>query len=192
LALAGVAIVAGVPMTLNAIKFGSPFDTGYVRMYEDRGVRASDFIGRRARECFFGPRWIPEHAWAMNVSFPRPDIRGGTLYLDRAGVNGASIWLTSPLLIGVFVACRRWWTDPVRRALMLGTAAVVLGLWCYHTTASYDTPYYRYSLDFIPIWLLVIAPYTTARRAVPWTVGCLAYSLLYYCSLPSMQAMAGR
>ncbi len=181
IATAGVVIIAAIPMILNTVKFGNPFDTGYPRMYEGR----TDTIGRKAQSCFFGPRYVPEHAWAMNLAFPRFDLRGVcTPHLDPSGVNGAGIWLTSPLLLGVFVTWRRWWSDPCRRALMLASVAVVAGLWCYHTTGSYNAGYYRYALDVIPVWLMVIAPYTTGPRGRMLTVGCLAYSALYFNLLP--------
>ncbi len=55
---------------------------------------------------------------------------------------------------------------------------------CYHTTGSGESGYYRYSLDFIPLWLMVIAPYTEGRRGVVLTLACLAYSALYFNILP--------
>lgn len=180
MAVVGIALIAAVPLTLNAIKFGNPLDTGYLRMYAGR----TDPIGLKAQECFFGPRYVFEHAWAMNLSLPRWDVRAGTLYPDASGINGASIWFTSPLLFGVFLSARRWWHDPRRRALMLTSLVVIAGLWCYHTTAAYDTPYYRYALDFIPVWLIVIAPYTNGPRARLWTLACLAFSALYFNLLP--------
>ncbi len=124
------------------------------------------------------------HFKAMNLSFPAVDIRRGQLMLIPTDVDGASIWLTSPLLIGVLLTARRWWADPGRRALMLASFAVAAGLMCYHTTGAKDTGYYRYALDFVPIWLLVIAPYTARPRAVPWVLACLAYGALYNTLIP--------
>ena len=179
-AAGGVFVAIAVPLTLNTLKFGSPFDTGYGRLYEGR----TDQIGRRAQEALFDLRYVPMQARAMNLAYPAWDIRAGTFHADISGIDGGSIWLTSPLLLGAIVTIRRWWSDPARRALMLGTLPVIAGLMCYHTTGADRAGYYRYSLDFIPVWLLVIAPYTSGRRGVPLTLACLAYSALYFNILP--------
>ena len=67
---------------------------------------------------------------------------------------------------------------------MIGTLPVVVGLWGYHTTGADGSGYYRYALDFLPLWLLVISPYTTGRRGRPLGLVCLAYSALYFNLLP--------
>jgi len=180
LSLPAMLFIAAVPMTINALKFANPFDSGYTRMYAGR----KDEITRRAQECFFGPRYVPMHARAMNLSFPRWDIRGGTLYPLCDNLDGASLWLTCPLLLGVFTTVRRWWIDPPRRALMVSTLPVITGLWCYHTTGSHDSGHYRYALDFIPLWLMVIAPYLQSPRGRPLTLLSLAYGALYFSIVP--------
>jgi hypothetical protein len=168
--------IAAVPMTLNTLKFGSPFESGYRLLYAGR----IDTIAQQAHRHFFGPGNIRMHAIAMNLAFPSWDVRGGSLYAVTSEINGGSIWLTSPLLLGVFVTARSWWRDRCRRVLMLSTIPVIAGLMCYHTTGALHAGYYRYSLDFIPIWLLVIAPHTGGRRGMLWTLACLAYSTLYF------------
>ena len=180
IALIGVALVAAVPMTLNYLKFGSPFDTGYSRIYEGR----SDAIGRRGQAELFGLRYLERNAWAMNVEVPPWDVRRGVLQPVPAGTDGGSIWFTTPILLGVFVTARQWWRDAARRALMLGTLPVIAGLLLYHTTGANDAGHYRYALDFIPVWLMVIAPYATSPRGRPWTLGCLAFSAVYFSLLP--------
>lgn len=178
--LVGLAVTAAVPLALNTLKFGNPFDTGYGRLYEGR----RDPIGRSGHEKLFGLRYVPEHLRAMNSAFPSWDIRAGTLYPDTSDVNGGSIWLTCPLLIAVFLTLPQWWRDRPRRWLMLATLPVIAGLACYHTTGAMGAGCYRYSLDFIPIWFMVIAPYVTTGRFAGWTIGCLAYSALYFNLLP--------
>ena len=180
IALGGIAIAATLPMTLNALKFGNPFQTGYSLMYQDR----TDRIGRKAQECFLGPRYLPEHAIAMNLAYPQWDVRKGQLHADIADTNGGSIWFTSPLLCGIFFTVPSWWHDRRRRALMLATLPVIAVFMCYHTTGADRAGYYRYALDFIPIWLMVIAPYTSSRRGHPLTLACLGYSALYFNLIP--------
>ncbi len=180
IAIAALVFIAGVPMTLSFLKFGNPLQTGYRYLYEGR----TDPVGRSGREQLFGLRYAPENLRAMNLAFPSWDIRAGAVYPDTSNVNGGSIWLTSPLLLGVFLTVPRWWRDSARRTLMLSTLPVLAGIACYHTTGAVNSGCFRYALDFIPIWLLVIAPYVATRRAAPWTLGCLAYSALYFNLLP--------
>lgn len=178
--IAAVAFIAGVPMTLNSLKFGNPFQTGYRYLYEGR----TDPVGRSGREQLFGLRYASENLRAMNLAFPSWDLRAGVVYPDTSNINGGSIWLTSPLLLGVFLTIPQWWRDSARRTLMLSTLPVLAGIACYHTTGAVHAGCFRYALDFIPIWLLVIAPFVTTNRAAPWTLGCLAYSALYFNLLP--------
>lgn len=175
LAFAIVALIAAVPMSLSWAKFGNPFDSGFSRIYEGR----VDPYGVRGREATFSLRYIPLHIQAM-TTFPRWDVRGGTLYPINDGHEGASPFLTSPLLFAIFVTARKWWKDPTRRSLMLGTFLLICGLMIYHTTASHEAGHYRYALDFIPLWLPVVAPYICTRRALPWILACTAWSALYF------------
>lgn len=175
-AVAAILIVVAVPLTLNWLKFGHPLDTGYGRMFTGR----TDRIGAQAQQALFSPRYLPMHLRAALFDFPAPDIRQGQLYLDRAGLAGGSIFLTTPLLAGVLLTLPWWWRDAARRWLMLATLPVLLGVMCYVTTGSDDSGYYRYALDVIPVWLVVIAPRLTTPRARPWTLGCIAWSALYF------------
>lgn len=176
LAVVGIAIVAAYPMTLSYIKFGNPLETGYGGMYHTR----DDQVARDGRACLWGPRWFERHLRAMNLTVPTVDVRNNTIHLVHDGKDGASIWLTSPILLGIWITITRWWRDPARRALMLATLPVVIGVCGYHTTEAWELGFYRYALDFIPIWLAVIAPYVSGPRAAPWTLGCFAASALYY------------
>jgi hypothetical protein len=174
--LIGVAVVAAVPMTLNWLKFGSPFETGYRYVYAGR----LDKIALDAHRQLFGPAYFLRHAMAMHVAYPVWDIRGGTLYPVTDDIEGGSIWLTSPLLLAVFVTAPHWGRDRRARGLMLASFLVMFAVMGYHTTGAHRAGYYRYSLDFIPVWLVVIAPYLSGRRGIYFTLGCLAYSLLYF------------
>ncbi|RIK68943.1 MAG: hypothetical protein DCC65_02095 [Planctomycetota bacterium] len=178
--LAGAIVIAAVPMTLNYLKFGSPLDTGYGRIYEGR----SDPIGLRGSERLFSTHYLAHNAAAMNLNYPSWDIRGGALYPDCSAIDGASIWLTTPILIGIAATARSWWRDRVRRALALATLPVITGLLLYHTTGSQGAGHYRYALDFLPIWMLIIAPHAVSPRGMPWTLGCMAYSSVYFSLLP--------
>ncbi|HVP13109.1 MAG TPA: hypothetical protein VMV94_18180 [Phycisphaerae bacterium] len=180
LALAGLVVIGGVPVTLNALKFGNPFDTGYLRMYDER----LDKIGIDASRQFYGPDYLLRHAKAMFWAYPEWDIRGGQLYPVTDDIEGGSIWFTSPLLLAIVPTVIHWWQDRRARALMLASFLVMIAVMGYHTTGAQRAGFYRYSLDFIPIWLVVIAPYITTRRYIPFTLACLAYSTLYFNIIP--------
>jgi hypothetical protein len=180
LAVIGLIIIAGAPLVLNALKFGDPFDTGYFRMYDER----LDKIGIDAHTQFYGPRYILRHARAMFWAYPEWDIRGGQLYPETADIEGSSIWFTSPLLLAIFPTVVCWWRNRPARALMLTSFLVLIAVMGYHTTGAQEHGFYRYSLDFIPVWLVVIAPYVTSKRVFPFTLACLAYSALYFEVIP--------
>jgi hypothetical protein len=175
LALAAVFLIGLVPCSISYAKYGNPFDSGFSRIYENR----TDTYGKAGSEAIWGLRYIPLHLEAM-TSFPRWDVRGGSLYPVTIGRHGGSPFFTSPLLLSIFVFAAHWWKDSTRRLLMLATLPVIGGHFIYHTTASFEAGYYRYALDYLPIWLLVVAPYLCTRRALPWVLACLAYSGLYF------------
>ncbi len=175
-ALVGLAVIAAVPMTLNTLKFGNPVNFGYGLMYKGR----LDKIALEAHRQFYGPTHFLRHAKAMHVAFPPLDIRGGMLYPVTDDIEGGSIWLTSPMLLALIPTFPHWWRNHRARALMLASFLVMFAVMGYHTTGAQQAGFYRYSLDFIPVWLVVLAPYITSRRGVPFTLGCLAYSALYF------------
>ena len=90
------------------------------------------------------------------------------------------MWITTPLMLWVLVAGRWWWGDGRRRILMLGTLPVMAGLLCYHSPGYMEHGYNRFALDFLPIWLVVIAPWTRGGWRSWFTLGCVAWSLLYF------------
>ncbi len=176
LALIGIGIAGALPLTLNYLKFGDPLESGYKYLYTDR----IDPIAVRARTALFGIQYLPRHLHAMHLDYPHWDIRHGKLHIDLVEVEGGSLWLTTPLALGIFFTCRRWWRDVDRRILVFGTLPVIAGLHLYHTTGSL-LGMYRYALDFLPVWWLVIAPFTESTpRAKRLTTLAIAYSILYY------------
>ena len=96
---------------------------------------------------------------------------------------GTSIWITTPLLLWIFIAAGQWWRDPNCRVLMLSTLPVMLGLLCYHSPGFSAHGYSRFALDFLPIWLVVIARYAMNGWRTWFTLGCMAWSLLYFHSI---------
>jgi hypothetical protein len=75
---------------------------------------------------------------------------------------------------------RRWWRDGLRRVLMLSSLLVIAALLCYHNTGYVQPGYYRYVLDFAPLWLAVVAPHTIGPVRSWLTVSAIAWSALYF------------
>jgi hypothetical protein len=169
----------GTLAALNWAKFGSPLDSGYSYIYEGR----EDMYAQRGKRYgrAFDVRFIRDNDTWYWMNFAPPELRlaGPTLQISGEG-DGTSIWITSPLLLFAFIDARAWWRDPSRRALMLASLAVILGLLCYHNTGSVQRGFYRFALDFVPIWLVVIAPGLCAGWRRWALLACLAYSALYF------------
>lgn len=168
----------GTVATLNWLKFGSPFENGYGLIYDGR----DDIYARRYAEFgrAFDPRFIPRNAWHLWAAPPIVESRGALAVRITGDPDGAAFWFASPLLLYVLFDVRRWWGDAARRSLMLCSFAVMLALLCYHNTGSVQRGFHRFAMDFVPIWLAVIAPELFNGRRTWITLGLLAYSALYF------------
>jgi hypothetical protein len=170
------AVLAGVPMCLSWAKFGSPFESGYELIYAGRddslasdaqahGLFSTAFLTRNA----YHMNWdLPHWAWAGSYPRPFPTARGG------------SIWLGSPILALVWLGAPWWWRDPVRRALMLCSLLIILAHLLYHATGEVQVGYYRFSLDYVPVWIGVGAAWLTTGWRRWATLGCIAWSVTYF------------
>lgn len=181
LALIGlvVFVALGTLGMLNYLKFGHPLDSGYASIYAGR----DGIIAQRAVEHghTFDVRFVARNFWWMNLALPELSIQEPQLQLRLLGDgDGASFWLGSPLLLLVFWDARRWWRDGVRRSLMIASFLVIPVLLCYHTTGAAQAGFFRFSLDFMPIWLMVLAPYTAGGRRAWFALACLGWSVLYF------------
>lgn len=179
LVFVGTAAVIGLGTlaTLDYLKFGSVFETGYQAIYvgrEDMYARRATAYGRP-----FDPRFVPINLWHMTVSPPVVEQAGMGLRVT-GHPDGTAIWMTSPLLLLALWDIRRWWRAPAPRALMLCSLAVIAGLLCYHTTGSVQRGFYRFALDFAPIWLAVVATGGFAGRRRWVILAMLAYSAFYF------------
>jgi hypothetical protein len=174
-AAAALVLAIGAPMTLNGLKFGSPFDTGYAYIYAER----TDELAERGRASLFSPSYAKRNAWYMNLEMPGWEVGsfGIRPVLDS---HGAGIWFTMPLLLFAIFGVRHWWADRTRRWLMLGSLPVIVGILCYHNTGYVQPGYYRFVLDFLPIWLVVIAPLTVGDVRSRLALGAVAWSALYF------------
>ncbi len=178
LCLLGLVVIAAPILTLNWLKFGNVAEFGYRFIYVNR----DDAMAQRASHGIFSPVFFMENLWYMHAELPAVEP-GLTNVRIAASGDGASIWFTSPILLYVLIDARRWWRDPRRRLLMLSTIPVMLGLLFYHTTGFMQIGYNRFALDFIPIWLAVIAPFSRGGWRTWFTLAATAWSLLYFQSV---------
>jgi len=180
--LVGLAVIAAPLLTLNYLKFGDPLDFGYRYIYVGRG--AEDYMGERyLKHGMFSPVFIPKNFYYMHLAPPRLDFDPPLVNISADNQEGTSMWITTPLAAMTIIAWRWWWPDPKRRLLMLGTVPVMVGLWCYHSPGFMEYGYNRFALDFLPIWLVVIAAQTRVGWRTWFTLGCTAWSLLYFQTL---------
>ena len=179
LCAAGLGVIAAPLLTLNYLKFGHPLDFGYRYIYVGR---ESEPMGRRCVEYgTFSTHFIPENLYYMNLAPPQiGEASLAGVQLSSANPYGTSLWITTPLALWVFIAFRRWWKERNVRILMLGTLPVIAGLVCYHSPGFMEVGHSRFALDFLPIWLVVVAPHTRGRWRTWFTLGCVAWSLLYF------------
>ena len=178
LASALCALTILVPMALNTLKFDHPLESGYRYIYLGR----DDGFAKDAAHGIFSTHFIPRNLYYMNAAFPQlveTDL-GTRLEPDS---KGAGIWLPSPLLLLVFVYGPCIWRDPQSRWMLLGAMVVFAALLLYHGTGEDQGGYNRYSLDYVPVMMGLIAPHVeTGRR--PWVVlACVAWSVTYFCFL---------
>jgi hypothetical protein len=170
-------IAVGTLMTLNWIKFDSPFETGYRYIYD---YRPNSQLARRALAYgVVSPHFLGENAYCMNLSPPRFRLTSQGVVPEN-GAHGVAIWMTSPLALGVFVGVRKWWADKAARAVMLASLPVIATVLMYHWHGASPTGYYAYGSDFVPIWLVVIAAWTASGWRRSFTLACLAWSALYF------------
>ncbi len=182
--LTATTLALALPMTLNHLKFGSPLETGYRYLYEGR----QDELARQGREALFSLRFAGRNAWYMNVEPPGFEA-GPSGLRPKVDPHGASIWLTMPILLFVWLDARSWLGDSNKRNLMLASFLVAAGLLCFHNTGYVQPGYYRFALDFVPIWLAVIAQGTDRglqhRRL---TIAAAVWSMLYFNLVTRMYA----
>jgi len=175
------AVIIAVPCISNALKFGNPLDSGYMYVYADR---PEDLLSRDARaHGIFSAHYVPRNLYYSNLGFPRAyriEMAGETEVHLRPNRMGTGIWWTTPLLLWFFVDFRRMVRDPLHRAWLLGAAAVYGGLLFYHSTGYEQRGFNRYSLDFVPVLMALIAPYCTVGWRRWASVAMVAWSVVYF------------
>ncbi len=176
LAFAGLAVIVAVPAALNWAKVGRPFSGGYELIYVGRDHGLAKDVRAHG---LFSPTFLTRNAYYMNAALPIGRAEDGLLAW-RPAEYGTSLWIGTPLLALALVGVRTWWREPAARAMMLCTLPVIAALLLYHGTGQRQYGYWRFSLDFAPVWLVAAAPWLASgwRRWV--TLPCTAWSVAYF------------
>lgn len=187
----GLAAIAAPLCALNYAKFGNPLDFGYRHIYAGR--ESEEMAVNCLRHGAFSSRFIPANFYFLHIAPPR------IAHVSLTGINvqednpyGTSLWITTPMAIWALVSAGQWWREQNARWLMLGTIPVMLGLLCYHSPGFLELGYNRFALDFLPIWLLVSAPFTRGGKKTWISAALMAWSLLYFQAIvPNSPAVTG-
>lgn len=174
-------IALAVPMTLNALKFDSPLDSGYRHIFQpgEDPLNATGVYDDDGTIDVFAWRFVAPHAYSMWIDAPNVSLTHEALRID-GNAKGNAIWIGTPLLLLALIDVKRWWRDPRRRWLMLATLPIIAAHLLYHGPVIGQAGYYRYSLDFVMIWLLAVAPETTTGPRRTFALTSLLWSVFYF------------
>lgn len=188
--LAGVAlvtaVVGGVPMVMNTLKFGHPFSSGYLLVYaaDDVHPARTDPIAMDARTYgVFSPAYLRRNLYYTNVGLPeyrRVRVDGGVARRLRSNYMGTGIWWTTPLLLWVFLDVGRIARDHDRRVLAVAAAAMYGALMFYHSTGWAQRGFNRYSLDYVPLLMCLVVPSCVTGRRRWLTAAMIAWGVVYF------------
>ena len=179
--LTSVAVVVGVLLTFNSLRFGHPLESGYGLIYEGR---EDDSFARDAREHgLFSLAFIPRNLYYTNLglpSFGTIEVAGQTKPYVKPNDMGTGIWWTTPLLLWVLIDLRALLRDPAARVLLLSVGAIVAALMLFHATGHVQMGYNRFSLDFVPALLALGAARCFAGRRRGISVAMIGWSVVYF------------
>ncbi len=180
LAVVGLLCV-GVPLTLDTIKFGHPLDTGYMYLYNDR---PPDQFSRDAQtHGLFSAHFVPRNLYYANVGLPRLqtiEVQGQPEHHLRPNRMGTGIWWTTPLLAWLFFDFRRILSDRRNVWLLIAAGVVFAALMFYHSTGYEQRGFNRYSLDYVPVLLAVVAPSCIRGRRRWISLAMVLWSVVYF------------
>jgi hypothetical protein len=140
---APVVAIAAVAMVLNYVRFGSPTEFGHSylevkqqKQIEQYGLFSYHYLSRN-----------------LAVAFTLlPELIDKPPYVQISG-HGLALWFTTPILLAVV-----WPRSPsaIHRALWITVAFVAIPILCYQNSGWVQFGY-RFSLDYLPFLILLIA-----------------------------------
>ncbi|MGD8451963.1 MAG: glycosyl transferase family 39 [Phycisphaerae bacterium] len=164
-----LALCAGVYLYLNWVRFGNPLETGYAFM------PLEGFLQERVnRYGLFHPAYVPFNLVHLLLQGFRIDF-APPMYLSVAEMDplGTSVTFASPFIFLAFLA--RWDRPKLWAAWLAVTLAVVNGLF-YYNNGYAQTNAQRFTLDYLPILMLLIALGAPRVRPI-WWKAAIAYAV---------------
>jgi len=168
--IGGALVVIGA---WNAVRFGSPLESGYGIAVLDNAV----LIAARQRGTFSWRHVGPNLATLVAGGF---GVRTGFPWLVPSAY-GHSVLLTTPALLAAVGAP---WRDRTARVLLASAGLITLALLGYYGGAGFHTYGYRYFLDATPFLLALVAMAARQRFGalerllVVLSVGFCSYGVL--------------
>ncbi len=164
-----LAACAGIYLWLNAVRFGSPFDTGYSYM------PLEGFLAARVEQYgLFHPAYVPANLVYMflqgfHIQFTGPP----QLVVAGADLLGTSVTFASPFL---FFAVLARWTRPLLWSAWLAILLPTVHMLFYYNNGFAQTNAQRFTLDFLPVLIVLLA---LGMRRVPaaWWRAAIGYSI---------------
>ena len=153
----------------NWDRFGNPVDFGYSNLQDAPAIQE-----RRLEHGSFNLVFLPENLYTSTIK-PPLSIRFDCLQKDACGALTPDQWglgllWTSPLLLYGLLAI----SDKRFRLIAVSVLVILLPDLLYHNTGSIQFGY-RFAMDAIPIWMLMVAK--GAKRGPIW----LLVGIALYC-----------
>jgi hypothetical protein len=141
-----VAASLGVYLWFNWARFGAPFESGY--RYLEVGAVWTENIKRFG---LFSPAYVPFNLYQLLFQGFHFELTPDRLQMDR---NGTSITFASPWVFAAFWAV---WKRPLVAAAWISIILTQGHLMVYYSNGWAQINAQRYTLDFLPIAVLLIA-----------------------------------
>lgn len=163
-----VALCVALYLGYNALRFGSPFETGYGRL------ELRDLLKARAeRYGLFHPAYVPFNAAYLFLQGPHIRFDGAD-HLQAVGLDphGTALPAASPFLLAVFFGEKLSPDERrLRRGALLSAFLIVLPTLFYYNNGYLQVGAQRFTMDFLP---LLLAPAAWGMRAMPgWLLRAL-------------------
>jgi|CXWL01.1.fsa_nt_gi hypothetical protein len=177
--LAGPIAAAIVIVGFNIARFGAPFESGYMAIYDGR----TDYLALRAHEYgLWSPHFLPENLSRTLFAFPSLSFSGLRISNIAGNPLGNSLLFSQPIFL-VGIALWRGVGSPRVQAFLLGAVLLTIPVLTYHNAGLEAPGYMRYSLDYLFLWaatMVVASRYVSLGPKWTTLAWVLAAWAIYY------------
>ncbi|MCK4829695.1 glycosyl transferase family 39, partial [bacterium] len=192
--LVPVALCLGIYFVYNWFRFENMLDTGYTYIYAGKDYLSASrpdlFLKARIEQYgLFHPIYVPFNFIHMfvqgfRIEFTSPDYLGAI----RMNPFGTSLTFASPFVFAAFMAK---WKKSFLWGAWLSIGLTVVHILFYHTNGWRQVNAYRYSLDFLPILVLLVAMGISRIKPGIWKTA-IAYAVVLNIVAICIYHIAGR